>query len=280
MSIVIKEKQDNQFNINFNKYMRYKLLLIALILPFCGNLAAQSNFDNTVQKGIIYDKEFTLDFKIHTNGYFSLGANIATIKAYNKTQFYHFEIGNLKHSRESSQKLDFFPTFQSSLNTNPFIYGKQNNLYALRAGWGEKRYYSEKGNYKGVALGISYSGGLSLGLLKPYYLDLLRFEDNTGPATISSEPYSEDNELLFLDINRINGASGFSYGWDELRVIPGGYLQAGVHLDWGAFDKFVKGLEIGFMLDVYSKKVPIMVIEDNRFLFMNVYLTLQLGKRW
>lgn len=255
------------------------ITIIACFFGLSVMVKAQSTFDNKAVKGLIYDKEFTLDFRLHTYGYFSLAANIAQIKAYNKTQFYHFEIGTLRHPREFRQKIDFFPNFLNSTN-NPFLYGKQNSLYVLRGGWGEKRYFSEKGANKGVALGISYSAGLSLGLLKPYYLDLIRFEDNTGPAIITSEPYNEDNELVFLDINRINGASGSSFGWDELSVLPGGYIQAGVHLDWGAFDKFVKGIEAGLMIDVYSKKAPIMIIEDNKFLFMNVYVNLQIGKRW
>ena len=41
----------------------------------------------------------------------------------------------------------------------------------LRVGMGAKRYFSEKAKRKGIAIGINYQAGVSLGLLKPYYLD-------------------------------------------------------------------------------------------------------------
>jgi hypothetical protein len=52
-----------------------------------------------------------------------------------------------------------------------------------------------------------------------------------------------------------------------------------VHLDWGAFDEFLRALEVGIQLDIYPKKLPIMVNSENRPYFMNLYVSLQLGKR-
>jgi len=41
----------------------------------------------------------------------------------------------------------------------------------------------------------------------------------------------------------------------------------------------VKALEIGIMFDIFFKKVPIMVIDNNQPFFLNGYIILQLGKR-
>ena len=44
---------------------------------------------------------------------------------------------------------------------------------------------------------MSYVIGPSIGLLKPYYLDLIRVQD--GSTQIVSEKFSEDNEDIFLN---------------------------------------------------------------------------------
>ncbi len=257
-------------------YFTIKNILTILLLISTLQLTAQSGFDNVVRKGLVYDRETTVDFKFHTHGYFALGLNIARIKTYYKTQFYHIELGGLRHPREFRQNTNLDP---NTLNfTNKTIFGKQNSLYVLRGGWGEKRYFSEKAEDRGVAVGFSYEFGPSIGILKPYYLDLRYAVD--GRIVVSSEKYSEDNHDIFLDISKIEGYSGFRFGWDELAVQPGGHLNVAAHLDWGAFDEFVKGLEAGVMVDFYFKKLPILVSDDNRPFFINLYVTLQFGKRW
>lgn len=265
----------------------YSLSLIACL--FAVPALAQQTFDTSQniydeKTGIVYNREFTVDMKLHTNG-FALGVNIAQLKTYYLTRFFNIEIGEVKHPKEFRQSFDFQP--QSNKISRAFVFGKQNNLLVLRGGIGEKRYYSEKARRKGLAIGVSYEGGASLGLLKPYYLELVRVsEPNSPDIVIRSEKYTESNSNLFLDISRIYGSSGFSKGLGELSVIPGIHGKAAVHFDWGAFDEFVKAMEAGIMVDVFFQNVPIMVesplVEnsENQSFFINLYLNLQLGKRW
>ena len=74
----------------------------------------------------------------------------------------------------------------------------------------------------------------------------------------------------------------FVKGFNELSVVPGGQFKVAVHLDWGAFDEFIRALEIGVMGDIFFKEMPIMVDEEfseNRPYFINLFVALQLGKR-
>ncbi len=264
------------------KHLIYTLLLIFLI----SEADAQGTFqpkriDNT-PVGIIYDKEFTFDIRLHTYG-FALGVNIGRIKTYYRTRFYQFEIGELKHTKENRQSFDY----QSGINgrsSRSFIFGKRNSLFALRAAVGEKKYLTEKAKDRGLSAGYTYSFGPTLGILKPYYLEFFRSED--GRDFISTEKYSDENASFFLDERNIFGSAGFSRGLKEISFVPGFHAKAGVHLDWGAFDEFVKAIEAGFMLDVFVKKMPILVENndivnaENRPFFLNLYLNIQLGKRW
>ncbi|MCB0586877.1 MAG: hypothetical protein KDD06_16340 [Phaeodactylibacter sp.] len=272
--------------------MAQKNYLVALLMVVgCLPLTAQQTYDAEQNiydesKGIVYDHEFTVDMKIHTNG-FALGVNFARLKTYYLTRFFNIEIGEIKHDKEFRQSFDF-QTPAASRVSRAFIFGKQNNFLVLRGGIGEKRYLSEKAKRKGLAVGLSYEGGPSLGLLKPYYLELVRSSE-TGPFddfTIRSEKFSEENASTFLDISRIYGSSGFSKGLGEISVMPGLHGKFAVHFDWGAFDEFVKAIEAGVMVDAYFRDVPIMaessLVEtpENKSVFINLYINLQLGKRW
>jgi len=224
--------------------------------------------------GVVYNQETTFNFKLTTNRGWAANMEFGRLRTYYKTSYFHIGIGEIKHTKEQRQSAD--P--QVSRSFRPYVFGKQNNLFMLRGGWGGKRYFSEKAKHKGVAMGMSYSVGPSLGLLKPYYL-ALRFQgDVPGQSRVSHEKYSESNAEIFLDNTRILGASPFTKGFSELSFLPGGNATVALHMDWGAFDEFVKAFEIGFMLDVFFKNAPILV-ESNKPMFLNFFVNLQLGKR-
>ncbi|MBK8489973.1 MAG: hypothetical protein IPL49_03465 [Saprospirales bacterium] len=248
-------------------------------------LTAQDTFqpkpvDDTDNKGLIYNKEVAFNMRLHTNG-FAMGVDFGRLRTYYKTRTFHVELGELKHHKEYRTNLD--RSSATGRISRAFIYGKQNNFFVLRGGIGEKRYFSEKAKYKGVAIGISYKGGPSIGLLKPYYLELLSTENNNSPflSTVSVK-YSEKVHDAFLDPWNIFGSSSWVKGFDEISLVPGLHGQFAVHFDWGAFDEYLKAVEAGVMVDVFFRKVPIMVEVpnvENRPFFLNLYINLLLGKR-
>ena len=259
-------------------------------------------FDNEESKGIIYNREFTIDTRIHTYG-FAVAANWTKIKTFRKSTYFQVELGELKHQKDYRQNSD--NTFPNQGSPQAFILGKRNNLYVARVGYGRKKYLSEKAKRKGVAIGLNYSAGVSLGLLKPYYLDIKQTDPNR-PDLIPTraEKFNPESPCNFLDpIGRVYGASGFFKGLGEIEPLPGGHFKAGLHFDWGAFDEFVKAIEVGVAVDVFYKRAPILIHIDqemldimntacphlaptqveanpNRPFFINLYVTLQLGKRW
>lgn len=266
-------------------YLFWLLLLSPVLLLSQQRLPANQNYYSDGQAGIVYNREFTVDIKAMSSRAFSLGVNFSRIQTYYRTRFINFEFGNLRHPQEYRQSFEY-PLITSRIS-RAFIFGKQNSLFTLRGGIGEKRYFSEKAKRKGLAIGMSYQLGPTLGIVKPYYLDVNLSQD-PGANNILIRPIKYDEEVAdkFLDIERIAGSSSFSRGLDELKLMPGGHAKLAVHFDWGAFDEFVKVLEAGLMVDVFLRDAPIMVESplvptlENRPLFFNLYLNLQLGKRW
>ncbi len=231
------------------------------------------------EKGILYNKETSFDFRVHTNGLFALGYNIGKIRTYYKTSFVHFGLGELKNPKENRYNIN--RNFLNGPPSSSFIYGKQNALFALRFGLGQKRYFSERARKKGVRVGISYEAGPVLGLIKPYYIDVFANETGDRPVTITLR-YSEETRDQFLSPWKILGASGFFKGVSELRAMPGLQIQSSLHLEWGSEDENLRALEMGFMLDAFPKKIPILIPlenDPNRPFFLNLFVNLQLGKR-
>ena len=271
------------------KYIVSLLLVFSSVLLLAQQrLPAGQNYYDDDQTGIIYNQELTFDFRLITPRSFALGVNVGRLRSYDRTTFMNFEFGDIRHPQEYRQSFDF-QFGPSNRVSRAFIYGKQNSAFVLRAGYGEKRYFSEKAKNRGLAVGVTYQVGANLGLIKPYYLELLRSRDPGSGSQeffVSEEDYSPENENIFLDLSRIIGAASFSKGLDGLTVMPGLHAKAAAHFDWGAFDELVKAIEAGIMVDVFFKDVPIMVESlmvphlENSPVFINLYLNLQLGKRW
>lgn len=257
-------------------HMRSRFILW-LLLIVTGGLQAQSVRMPTQKVGIIYNRETAFNFMITTNKGYVAGVDFGRLRTYNKTKFFKLYLGEIKHPKEVRQSAD--PTVSRSFR--PYIFGKKNNLLAFRAAWGIKRYFSEKAKQKGVAMGMSYSFGPTLGLLKPYYLALRYAVDvPAGQNRAIHQKYSPENASIFLNNSRILGASPFTRGFNQLSIVPGGNATIAMHMDWGAFDEFVKALEIGLTADMFATKAPILVSEtNNQRLFFNFFLNLQLGKR-
>jgi len=252
-------------------------LLFAILLCWQNSYFAQVTFQpKSLEEpllGVIYDEETAIDIFLHTGG-LGLGMKFGTIETYYRTSFYHIDISGMRHPKEvrQSNRVSLF-----SVLSRPYVYGKQNSFYTARAGLGVKRFYSEKARRRGIVVGVNYQYGFSLGVLKPYYLELRSSDGVFGQA--KSTRFSEDNKDDFLNRNLIDGYSGFFKGITELKFAPGIHVKGGIHFAWGAFEEYIRALELGIMVDLFFRDIPIMIIEDNRPYFINLYLTLQLGKR-
>ena len=255
---------------------------IVFFLCFSGTVLSQADFEGeNVLKGVIYRNEFSVDSRIHTNG-LAIAVNFGNIITYRRSKYYHIEFGYIKDPREQKQTRNL--GFLFNAGSSAFKLGKQNTMFALRGGVGRKRFISDKAKRKGIAIGYNYEIGPSLAILKPYYLDLqYQVEDNGVTAIeLRSEKYSEANAEKFLDYSQIFGSSGFSKGLTELSLIPGAQAKAGLFFSLGAYDEYIKSIEVGLMADMYINKVPIMVETENvsnKPYFVNLYVHLQLGKR-
>lgn len=259
------------------RLMRLYTTILAMIFAL-SVYAQQSTVDSRIV-GIVYQQEWYMSAQAHTAG-LSLAFAKGELKNYYTTTYKKIEFGYVRHPKEFRQSLQSASGgVQIFVPGSSYVYGKQNSFLFLSGLIGRKRYFSEKTKRKGIAVGFSYEFGPSLGILKPYYLEINRDNEVTGLTQLVELKYSEENEDLFLDRSAIRGHSGFFRGLGELNFTVGGQARAAIHLAPGAYESFVRAMDVGVMIQAYTSRVPIMIIEDNKYVFVNLFLSFQLGQR-
>ena len=135
-----------------------------------------------------------------------------------------------------------------------------------------------------MAVGYSYEFGPTLGILKPYYLEVDAGEP--GNNRIVDIRHTGNNTAEFLNQDRIFGASAWTQGLNELAIRPGIHAKAAAHFAFGAYDEMAKSLEAGIAADFFLGNTDIMIESDltpgvtNTPLFLSLFINVQLGKRW
>jgi hypothetical protein len=215
---------------------------------------------------LVYQKQSIFGIQLRTNGY---GAfyELGKMKSNRKTNIYRIDFTEIKHPKEEKQLGGSF------IFGNPYVYGKINNFYPVTLGFGQQYIFGQKGNKNGVAVTGIYNAGLSVGLLRPYYLTI---EDVDGQRTIK---YSVEDSLLFLDRSAIVSGGGFGKGWSEIKIKPGAFAKVAMRFDYGRFNESVSGLEIGMSLEAYASKIPLIVKQKDKRLFFQGYIAILFGRR-
>ncbi len=251
-------------------------LLFPLVFLVCLPLAnAQFGTPTRQSEGLLYNRETAFTFGLHSNFGWQPGVEFGKIKTYYKTTLFQVNFSEIKDPKEYKETSGV----AQNQTSETYIFGKQNNLFALRASWGRKHYFSEKARHRGVAVAMTYTVGPTLGLLKPYYLTLLYPTDNPSYGKAINQRYSDETAEVFTDKSRILGSAPFFTGFGEMGFLPGANATIALHLDWGAFDETIKAFEVGAMLDVFAKKAPILIGERNSQIFLNFFIAVQFGKR-
>jgi hypothetical protein len=217
------------------------------------------------EEGVItYNKSFVFGAKLITDGYgvfFELGR----AKSVKKSILYQLEISERKHIKEEKLNSNFS-------NSVPFIYGKENFFYPVKLGVQQQVLLGNKSNKNGVSVTANYGGGLTAGLLRPYYVQV---QQSNGVNFIK---YNSIDSSDFLN-GRILGGPTFSKGWSDMTVVPGAYAKAAVRFDYGSYNEVVSAVEVGLSGEFYSKKIPQLAYNKEKQFFISGYVAILFGKR-
>ena len=230
-------------------------------------------------------QEMSGSYKQHTDGW-SLVAQRGFIRNEDPdnpfTTFLWFEFSEKKHPKEVKQQNNSYLIINpGELKPMGYKYGKINNFYALKLGYGRQKPISGKIDKTNVQVSWVYAAALSFGFLKPYYLDVLMPEGNVFIR--KTVKYTEETRPYFLDLfnkNSIIGGTNFIRGINELKILPGLAVRSGFNFDYAPTRRTFSGIELGLSAELYTKEATIMAIAPNRSWFVNLYADFHFGKRW
>ena len=112
-----------------------------------------------------------------------------------------------------------------------------------------------------------------MGLLKPYYVDA---QDSAGvnrPVSYATDPDG------YMTAQGIYGGSGFTKGFNELKVKPGVFLKSALRFDFGRYNESLQAMEIGVSAEAFSQKIPLMVLNDPKQFFVQMHIAIVFGGR-
>lgn len=177
-------------------------------------------------------------------------------------QFHYFslEIVNVNHPKEN--------TVSILGNSSSYVDNKQNYLFAIRPQYGREINLFHKSSDGGVNVNGIIAGGPTIGLVKPYYVQVLYSRGNFRDEPFDPNKHNRGN---------IYGSGSFLEGLGDANLVPGINLKAALNFELDAFRQSNISLEIGFLAEAYTKKVNILASADNKSVFTSGYLTIFFG---
>jgi len=242
---------------NIHMHLRQLIFLLVLLFMVLPGVSQPAPGDD-------YGKEISWGITKATNSGLIGGAVMKYSIRHRNDAFHYFalEIVNIKHPKEERYY---------SFTGNTYIYGKANYLYSLRLQGGRSWTFFKKAPQQGVQIDGIVALGPSLGIVAPYYIEYLRTDGN-----VVREQYDPN---IHFDQNNILGTGNLFQGIGESDLVFGLNSKVGVSFEFGTLKYNVFGLEVGFMMEAFTRKIPIIPTAEQDQIFPNSFVTLYYGSR-
>lgn len=232
--------------------------------------------------------ELSGGLRLNSDGW-SLFLDRGKIKQPDRTTDYHYDLlfWQLEFSeKKNPQEIKRSNTVGSTADAaKPYIYGKANNFYALKVGYGKRKLIAGKPELNNevergvISIHWVYLAGVSVGLEKPYYIEAY-VPNSSGLEELKSITYTDTTQEAFLRQEGAVGSSGFGKGLGETKIVPGIHAKTALHFDFAPSKKNKLAVETGLNLEVYTRGIELMAGQNATPVFVNVYASFQIGKRW
>jgi hypothetical protein len=234
----------------------FPVFFLLLTLPVLAQREDTGNYE--------YDREYLLGVNKNTNGGMIGGVALKVGTRLDDSQFAFFglELANVKHPKEVRY---------STVTGNNYIFGKSNYLYAIRPHYGREVILFKKAPNQGVQVSALAAVGPSIGLVAPYFIE---YALNRVETVVEQyDPAVHQSRFNILGTGRLLEGVGQS----ELAL--GGMAKAALYFEFGVFKSNATGLEVGYQVEGFQKKIPLILREQNRQFFQSAYFTLFFGFR-
>jgi hypothetical protein len=217
---------------------------------------------------LIFNRQNVFGIHLASDGY-GISYEKGFFRTPNRTLLWQFEL-NEKHS----PKEHHISASNDGFDFSSIVPYKLNNLYEFKVAIGQQILIGGKGNKNGVAVTALYSGGLTLGMLKPYFLQITNAITNASNEQTYAQ-FAKDSAVG----DQITGSAGFLVGWGNLTVKPGVNARQAMRFDYGRLNTTVAAIEVGLTEEFFAGKMPIMYEVPAKQFFFNAYVAILFGNR-
>lgn len=254
------------------RHLKYLFLFLLLIQFFPAFSQFDTEVPDSIANKILYSRINTFSAVATNLGYgirYKTGKRLSIFK----TRLWEFE-GVYMYSYKQVRLLNPYYPFSKK-----YVYGKLNDVFFLRAGISWKKQLNQKPYSGGVEVRLTYGGGVSLALAKPYYLYVIYYNE-VSPGVYNSETRTEKFDPTNNSWSDIYGRAPFTKGIGEITFHPGFYGKIGLNFEFGKEQTKVRALEMGATVDIIPGGVAIMSGQKNTVFYPTLYLAFSIGKRF
>jgi hypothetical protein len=217
---------------------------------------------------LIFNKHSIFGIRLATNGY-GISYEKGKFKTPSRTVLYEFELNEIHDPKEHH-----ISATSDGINFSSVVPYKLNNLYVFKMAIGQQHLIGGKGNKNGVDVTYLYAGGVSIGLQKPYLLDIQNQITGATSRKTFAQMATDTTEGDY-----ITGASGFTVGWDMLSVKPGINAKQALRFDYGRLNQTITAIETGLTEEYFFSKIPLVYMVPQHAFFFNAYVSILFGSR-
>lgn len=236
-----------------------KYFISAFLIFFVIQVFSQGDISD--YETIAYRNEKSAGVSLNTNGWGFDYRYGTYIKAKN-TRIFYFNFNVIKDEKEVKQSNLYFTA------SNKYVYGKLNNCFDLRFGYGFQNQIFTKKDEGSIEIRISAVAGPALAFLKPIYYKINSFDT----AIIVEKFKSSHQPGLIL------GKDTFVKGLSETKINPGAFINFSVGFEHGRKSTQLRSLEVGATVAVYLQKMEILENSQSSHFSFSLYATYRIGK--
>lgn len=248
--------------LDFPKFVpMYKSISYFIVFFLSFSAAAQEHAADETATLMRRDVVAGLNFNTH-------GWGIAFFYGFQKNYKYKNTIGftftNIRHEKEHK-------IYGDLSNSKGYYYGKLNSLVSLRPTFGGKLVLFKTRRESGIEISAKWHLGPSLGLLKPVYLRIDKY---------NAPPVDERYDPTLHNHGNIASRSAWIKGLGDAKFIPGAFGKFAFDFDFSRIRSTVSGGEIGVMVDYFfSDNIELLYKNPTSNLFTCLYLQFNFGQK-
>ncbi len=201
---------------------------------------------------LIFNKHNIFGIRLATDGY-GISFEKGKYKTPSRTQLlYVFELNEIKDPKEQIR----ISATSDGFNYTSVVPYKLNNLYEFKVAIGQQHLIGGKGNKNGVAVTALYAGGLTLGLQKPYFLDI----QNQITGQTSRLTFAQGGQRYDAGRRDHRGLPDLRSGWDHSTLKPAVNAKQAMRFDYGGSIRPLPRSKRGLRKNFYFSKIPLVYL--------------------